>query len=918
MTVDRDKTAKSAMWSLLENGGLALISMGTLVIYTRLLSTAQFGLFSIVLALVEVLQVFVTMFFHDVLVQRKDVTELHYDTAFTCNMVLSGVLMVGCALGSRFFAAAVHEPNAGLVLCAMTLCFPAAALSATIVARQRRAFAFRPLALRSLLGRILGAAIGIALIVAGAGIWGLIAQQVLILAIGSLFLWWTCRERPRLRWGWLELKQLAGFGSYAMGTLFLGFGIKRVFTVAAGLFLGVEVAGYLNLSFRTVDVFWAIASTAATQVALPLLSSLQTDLPRLKRAFQLAMSLVCFILYSSFIGIGVLSYEVVEVLFGTKWLPSAPYVSALACLVIVQAPRVLVAPLLTALGRPKDLLVGRAAEFAFVLLAVTVTRVPSLGWAVGIWIARELIGLPLNVRQLRSASGFGVLTQFRGALMPLLAAILMAVVVLGTKYSLPASMSALARLLTLVPVGVLAFLLASCLLSRELLTSLLGFMRSALRKSRALAACSLALLGCQTARGADRVDQRLEARTKSPPPVLPPASYAVDPKELLPAPLLGSKELRLNADTTYRLEPTTFEAGHSYRLGVTAQVLGGKPVRIAIKFREPKHQGTFRTYAQSMEAGQGQARAYSLEFTAPAYTALAELVVEAKGSQVLLQAPSLKERAPLALTEPVTSWAASYVPPGYGLVFNDEFSGTALNGKKWFTRYIYSSETLDRLNDENQRYADNGNHRVAGGVLSLVATRAKLSKPSGLNYESGMIRSDFTLRYGFFESRVKMPSGIGTWAAFWINSDVSESGRLGHPPEIDFFEFVNNGKDDKVDKIHCAATRTPDGFEAKFLYKHERFIEAHQDFRAPFDFDDAFHTIGAEWTPNDFTIYVDGLKVVTRTVQWKYKDGELAGPAHVLLNLAIGGQWAGRYGIDDAAFPQALAIDWVRVYQKQP
>jgi|GEM_PF-668989 len=916
MTVDRDKTAKSAMWSLLENGGLALISMGTLVIYTHLLSTAQFGLFSIVLALVEVLQVFVTMFFHDVLVQRKDVTELHYDTAFTSNMVLSVVLMAGCALSSRFFAAAVHEPNAALVLCAMTLCFPSAALSATIVARQRRSFAFRPLALRSLLGRILGAAIGIALIVAGAGIWGLIAQQVLIQAAGSAFLWWTCRERPRLRWGWVELKQLAGFGSWAMGTLFLGFGIKRLFTVAAGISLGVEVAGYLNLSFRTVDVFWAIASTAATQVALPMLSSLQTDLPRLKRAFQLAMSLVCFILYSSFIGIGVLSSEVVEVLFGAKWLPSAPYVSALACLVIVQAPRVLVAPLLTALGRPKDLLLGKAAEFAFVLVAVAVTRVPSLGWAVGIWVARELVGLPLNVWQLKNASGFGVVTQFRGSLMPLLAAVVMAGAVLGAKYSLPSDMSALARLVTLVPVGVLAFLLASCLLSRELLTSLLGFLRSALRRNRAVAACTLVLLGCHTARGAERADVRLEARTKSPPPTLPPASYAVDPKELLPAPLSSSKELSLSDDTTHRFEPTTFKPGHSYRLGVTAQLLSGRPVRLAVRFREPKHQGTFRTYAQSVEPG--AARSYSLEFTAPAYTALAELVVQAKGSQVSLQAPSLKERAAIPLTEPVTSWAASYVPPGYGLVFNDEFSGTALNRKKWFTRYIYASETLDRLNDENQRYADNGNHRLAGGVLSLVATRAKLSKPSGLNYESGMIRSDFTVRYGFFESRVKMPSGLGAWAAFWINSDVSESGRLGHPPEIDFFEFVNNGKDDKVDKIHSAATRTPDGFEPQFSYKHERFIEKHQDFRAPFHFDDAFHTIGAEWTPTDFTLYVDGLKVVTRTVQWKYKDGELAGPAHVLLNLAIGGQWAGRYGIDDAAFPQALAVDWVRVYQKLP
>lgn len=36
----------------------------------------------------------------------------------------------------------------------------------------------------------------------------------------------------------------------------------------------------------------------------------------------------------------------------------------------------------------------------------------------------------------------------------------------------------------------------------------------------------------------------------------------------------------------------------------------------------------------------------------------------------------------------------------------------------------------------------------------------------------------------------------------------------------------------------------------------------------------------------------------------------------MLLNLAIGGQWAGRHGIDDAAFPQGLEVDYVRVYQK--
>lgn len=488
MSPNRQQTAKSALWSLVENGGLALISMGTLVIYTRLLGTAEFGLFSIVLALIELLQVIVTMFFHDALVQRKDASDMHFDTAFTVGMGGSVLLMVATALGAGYFARFVGEPHAALVLCAMTLCLPASALSATIVARQRRELSFRPLALRSLLGRLVGAGIGIGLIVAGAGIWGLIAQQVLIVLVGSVFLWTTCSARPRLRVGRQELRDLVGFGAYAMGSLFLSFGIKRVFTLVAGLFLGVELAGYLNLAFRTVDVLWAIASTAATQVALPLLASLQQDSTRLKRTFQTAMSLVCLILYSCFIGIGVVSSEVVEVLFGSKWLASAPYVTALSCLVVLQAPRVLVSPLLTAIGRPKDLVVGKALELAFVLAAVSLTHVPSLGWAVGIWMVRELVGLPVNVRQLQRASGFSVVEQFRGAALPLVAALVMAGCVFLARGALPGSLSALGRLLALIPVGAASFLLVSWLTQRALFGTLLDVARAALSKTKPSAA----------------------------------------------------------------------------------------------------------------------------------------------------------------------------------------------------------------------------------------------------------------------------------------------------------------------------------------------------------------------------------------------------------------------------------------------
>ena len=487
MSLDENKTARSALWSVVENAGLCVISMGSLIIYTHLLSSAEFGLFSIVLAVIELLQVVVTMLFHDALVQRQDATELHFDTAFTFSVALSVVLFLACCLLSPLFAHVVKEPSAALVLATMALCLPAASLSATIVPRQRRNLSFRPLALRSLIGRFAGGIGGIVLVALGAGVWGLIAQQVLIQLVGSLLLWVTCEERPRLRFAKKEFNELCSFGVYAVGSLFLMFGTKRIFTVLTGLFLGVTVAGYLNLSFRAVDAFWAIAATAATQVALPMLSNLQSDLPRLKRAFQFSTSIVCATLYLLFVGIAVTAPEVVSVLFGSKWLPSAPYVTALALAIIVQAPRLLIGSMLTAIGRPRDLLLDKAAEFVFVLAAVVLSRTPTLSWAIGIWIGRELISLPITNYMMKRSTGLGFIDQLRGVTVPLISATVMAAAVLGVRTRLPEQMAPVLRLAVMACIGGACFVAVHFLLDRELFKKAAAVVQSAIGRKLASA-----------------------------------------------------------------------------------------------------------------------------------------------------------------------------------------------------------------------------------------------------------------------------------------------------------------------------------------------------------------------------------------------------------------------------------------------
>ena len=77
-----------------------------------------------------------------------------------------------------------------------------------------------------------------------------------------------------------------------------------------------------------------------------------------------------------------------------------------------------------------------------------------------------------------------------------------------------------------------------------------------------------------------------------------------------------------------------------------------------------------------------------------------------------------------------------------------------------------------------------------------------------------------------------------------------------------------------------------------------------------------YHVYAIEWSADKIEYYLDGIKTYTfpkesdDTRVWPFNQ-----PFHVILNMAIGGDFGGKKGIDDTIFPTQMRVDYVRVYQ---
>ncbi len=247
--------------------------------------------------------------------------------------------------------------------------------------------------------------------------------------------------------------------------------------------------------------------------------------------------------------------------------------------------------------------------------------------------------------------------------------------------------------------------------------------------------------------------------------------------------------------------------------------------------------------------------------------------------------------------------ADGYITPldyaGMMLVWQDEFSGSALSEAKW--NYEIGTGSDGWGNNELQYYRRE-NTSVTDGFLVIEAKKEAFN---GRSYTSSRLttQNKFDFQYGRVDIRAKLPRGQGIWPALWMLG--KNFGTVGWPRcgEIDIMEMIGGGKgrDDVTHgTIHWDNNGTKDETGGKKQLSSGIF-------------NDKFFVFSIVWNASGIKWYLDDQLFHTTDIT-PADLSEFRNGFFFIFNVAVGGNWPGSPN-SGTLFPQEMVVDYVRVFQ---
>ncbi|GIG38659.1 lipopolysaccharide biosynthesis protein [Cellulomonas phragmiteti] len=409
-------------WNTLAVVGKQVFLFGSSIVLARLLGPETYGVVGAAMIYVTFTMLLLDQGLAAALVQRPELSRWAPGVVATANLASAVLLGVVTWLVAPAVADFFHDDRLAPVLQLLGAALWLKALAIVPRAMQQRALTFRSIALADVAGACAGAAAGVAAALAGAGPAAVVAMVVATDLVAAVVLLRAERgPAPNLRLG--ELRELLPFGARVMATNGIAYFSRNIDNILVGRVLGLSALSYYGMAYRVLVIPVQLIGQTVSRVMFPVLSRVADRRDLLADHLLRTTQLLAFVAVPLMGLAAAGAHELVEVVLGASWLPSASLLTVLAVAGARETVMYISGPLMKATGRVK--LLVRYELLATVLQVGGI--VVGLRWGIlGVALGYTLAGFALTPVLLlvqRHLTGVSGAQQLRAILPPVHAAL---------------------------------------------------------------------------------------------------------------------------------------------------------------------------------------------------------------------------------------------------------------------------------------------------------------------------------------------------------------------------------------------------------------------------------------------------------------------------------------------------------------
>jgi lipopolysaccharide exporter len=340
-------------WTTVAMVGRSALQFGQMMILARLLAPSDFGIMAVVVSVTAFMLVFTDLGVSTAIIHYQEITHEELSSLYWLNIIVGAVLMIALIVSSPLISRLYHEPALTPFLALISVNFLFLAVGQQLRVVAEKALRFSMLARVEILAAIGGCGTAVIWAWYRPSVYALVSGVLVNGFLQAVLLWILGSDgwRPAARLDLKGVRRFLKFGAYIVGGDFVNSLNRQADILVGGRFFPASVLGTYSLPRNLCLTFSLVTNPIITRVGLPVMAKTQEDKAFLKSVYLKTMRMTASVNVPVYLAIAVFSHDVVSVVFGTKWISSAPLLVFLAIWGLFRSCANPVGSLLFAIGR---------------------------------------------------------------------------------------------------------------------------------------------------------------------------------------------------------------------------------------------------------------------------------------------------------------------------------------------------------------------------------------------------------------------------------------------------------------------------------------------------------------------------------------------------------------------------------------